>query len=204
MNGRSAAERRYRLSPPVEVAGRQPGWQACGCEISEAAVRHARDALKQSVVCARLEEAPWPVASFDVITMWDVLDHVLSPDPVLKRCHALLKNGGALFLRTPNIKIHLPRARLKKLLWGERTDIGYLQPRDHMHHYSASTVRRLLERNGFSRIRFLHLRPIDTVSAARHVGGRLARGVWFHSARGLHAATGGLLNLDNLFVAAQK
>lgn len=188
----------------VQVMARQPGWDACGCEISEPAVRHAREALKQQVVCARLEEAPWSPTSFDVITMWDVLDHIVAPDPLLRRCHALLKDDGLLFIRTPNISIHLPRARVRKLLWGERAAVDFLQPRDHLHHYSPLTLRRLLERNGFSRISFLHLRPIDSASEKPGLGGRLARSLWFHGARGLDAVSRGHLNLDNLFVAAQK
>ena len=186
------------------VAG-YPGWNAHGCEISEAAVRYARDTLKlESVVCARLEDAPGSRESFDLITMWDVLDHIASPDPLLERCHALLKEGGTLFVRTPNVAVHLPRARLNKLIRGERNDIGYLQPRDHMHHYSVATLRTLLERNGFSQLEFMHLRPIDGRSAARGLGGRLARSAWFHAARGLATITRGRVNIDNLFVAARK
>ena len=188
----------------VQVVARQPGWEAVGCEISEPAVRHARDTLQQQVVCARLEDAPWSAASFDVITMWDVLDHILAPDPLLKRCHALLKDDGLFFLRTPNISIHLPRARVRKLLRGEGAAVGFLQPRDHFHHYSPSTLRRLLERNGFSRISFLHLRPIDSDSEKPGLGGRVARSLWYHGARGLDAVSRGHLNLDNLYVAAQK
>jgi len=188
----------------VQVVAGQPGWEASGCEISQPAVRHARETLKQHVVCSHLEDAPWPPASFDVITMWDVLDHILEPDPVLRRCHTLLKDDGLFFIRTPNISIHLPRARVKKLVWGERSGPGFLQPRDHFHHYSPSTLRRLLERNGFSRIRFLHLRPIDSDSEKPGLGGRLARSLWYHGARGLDAVSRGRLNVDNLYVAAQK
>ena len=36
------------------------------------------------------------------------------------------------------------------------------------------------------------------------LGGRLARSLWFHGARGLDAVSGGHLNFDNLYVVAQK
>ena len=182
-----------------------PEWDAYGCEISAAAVRHAhRTADRERVVCARLEEAPWPAGFFDVITMWDVIDHVLHPDPLLRHCHELLTAGGICFIRTPNVSIHLPRARLKKFVWGERRDATYLQARDHLHHYSSATLRTLLERNGFSRVEFVHLHAIDATSSKRRMSARLARSAWFHAARGLATVSRGRVNIDNLFVVARK
>jgi SAM-dependent methyltransferase len=187
----------------VRAVAAHPGWEAHGCEISEAAVRYANEVLSQPrVVRARLAEAPGAKASFDVITMWDVLDHILEPDVLLRRCHELLKPAGLLFIRTPNIAIHLPRARLKKLVLGERPGRSYLMARDHFHHYAPGTLRRLLERNGFSDVQFLHLHPIDNPSPS--LPSRFARSCWLHLSRGLATATRGRLNIDNLYACARK
>jgi 2-polyprenyl-3-methyl-5-hydroxy-6-metoxy-1,4-benzoquinol methylase len=180
-------------------------WDSYGCEISPAAVRYAQEQLKlPNVLCTRLADAALPEESFDIITMWDVLDHILAPDPVLTRCHALLKEGGMCFIRTPNIAMHLPRARLKKLVFGMRPGIGYLQARDHMHHYSTSTLRRLLTRNGFADVAFVHLRPVDSLNHRDSAMARAMREVWFQAVRGLDVVSGGRLNYDNLFVVARK
>jgi SAM-dependent methyltransferase len=176
-----------------------PGWERYGCEISPAAARYARERLGQNVVCTRLEDADLPAGSFDVITLWDVLEHVLRPDPLLARCHALLRPGGVCFVRSPNVAVHLPRARLGSWLGMTRPGPGYLQPRDHMHHYSGGSLRRLLERNGFSGVEVLHLAPIQAPGP-----GGLAKGLVATAVRLVAAATGGRLNLDNLFVAARK
>jgi 2-polyprenyl-3-methyl-5-hydroxy-6-metoxy-1,4-benzoquinol methylase len=177
-----------------------PGWESYGCEISPAAVRYAREKLGlTNVECTKLEASKWPPGSFDIVTIWDVLDHVLYPDPFLRRCHWLLREGGFCLIRVPNIAMHLPRARMKKLLWGMRSDMMYLQARDHPHHYSASAVRTILERNGFE-VQFLHLRPTDSMNP-------LARGlrdVWFQAVRALAILSRGRLNYDNLFVIARK
>jgi SAM-dependent methyltransferase len=184
---------------------RYEAWESHGCEISPAAVRHARERLKlPNVVCTRLAEARLSEASFDIITMWDVLDHILAPDPVLTRCHALLKDGGLCFIRTPNVAMHLPRARLKKLVLGMRPGVAYLQARDHMHHYSASSIRRLLERNGFTRVEFVHLRPVASLHHDDSVIARAMREAWFQAVRGLAVVSGGRFNYDNLFVVARK
>jgi SAM-dependent methyltransferase len=189
----------------VKAMAVYPAWEAHGCEISEAAVRYSRETLGLSnVVRARLEEVSWPRESFDIITIWDVLDHLQRPDPLLKRCHELLTRDGICFIRTPNVSMHLPRARLKKLVWGMRRDIPYLQARDHFHHYSTESIRRLLDRNGFSRVEFVHLRPVDSISSSRSTSRQVVRKVWFDAVRGLAKATGGRVNLDNLFVVAQR
>ncbi len=180
-------------------------WDAYGCEISAAAVRYARHTLGlEKVACARLDEAPWPVASFDLITLWDVIDHLARPDALLKHCHNLLTRNGLCFIRTPNIAMHLPRARVKALVWGERPDMAYLQPHDHLHHYSSSAIRTLLVHNGFSRVQAVHLHAIDSPSSKRRTVSRLARSLWFHAARGLDLLSRGRLNIDNLYVVAQK
>jgi SAM-dependent methyltransferase len=189
----------------VKAAAEYPGWDVHGCEISEAAVRYSHETLGlANVRQARLEEAPWPLESFDIVTMWDVLDHLSSPDPVLRRCHQLLKSDGICFIRTPNVSMHLPRAQIKKLMWGMRREIPYLQARDHFHHYSSESIRRLLARNGFSRVEFVHLRPVDSISDGRGLPRKLVRKIWFDAVRGLAKATGGRLNLDNLFVVARR
>jgi 2-polyprenyl-3-methyl-5-hydroxy-6-metoxy-1,4-benzoquinol methylase len=98
-----------------------------------------------------------PPRSFDVITMWDVIDHILDPDPLFQRCHTLLRDGGMFFLRTPNVTVQLLRARINKLARGMRPNVNYLQAHEHAHHYSMSSIRKLLERNEFTRIQFVHL-----------------------------------------------
>jgi 2-polyprenyl-3-methyl-5-hydroxy-6-metoxy-1,4-benzoquinol methylase len=180
-------------------------WEAYGCEISPAAVRYAHKTLGlDNIICGRLDDIDLAQNSFDLITMWDVIDHILRPDPLLKHCHALLREGGIFFIRTPNICIQLPRARLKKLLRGVQPGLIYLQASDHLHHYSMSSIRRLLERNGFSRIEFAHLHPIQSISGNKSGFLRGVKKVWFVAVQTLAIVSGGHLNFDNLYVVAHK
>jgi 2-polyprenyl-3-methyl-5-hydroxy-6-metoxy-1,4-benzoquinol methylase len=189
---------------PKAVASRA-GWEVYGCEISPAAVRYAREALGlNNVICSRLEEVDLPNNYFNIITMWDVFEHIPRPDPLLKRCHTLLREGGIVFMRIPNISIQLFRARLIRLLRGMQPGVAYLQARDHAHHYSMSSIQRLLQRNGFSRTEFVHLHPIQSVSGGK---GELLSGVknvWFEFVRAIAIVSRGHINFDNLFVVAQK
>jgi 2-polyprenyl-3-methyl-5-hydroxy-6-metoxy-1,4-benzoquinol methylase len=180
-------------------------WEAYGCEISPAAVRHARERLGlANVICGPPEKVDLPQSSFDIITLWDVIEHFSHPDPLLRRCHALLREGGICFIRTPNIRVQLLRARLIKRLHIAQPGGTYLQAHDHLHHYSMSSIRRLLERNGFSHVEFVHLHPIRGVSrhGSTFVGG--VKDVWFEAVRSVAILSGGHLNLDNLFVVAYR
>jgi 2-polyprenyl-3-methyl-5-hydroxy-6-metoxy-1,4-benzoquinol methylase len=182
-------------------------WEAYGCEISPAAVRHAREHLGlKNVICSPLQDADLPRASFDIITLWDVLDHILRPDPMLSHCNALLKSGGIIFIRTPNIDTQLLRARATKAIAGNQPDRKYLQATDHPHHYSTRSIRTLLERNGFTDVSFLHLHPIGSESGTgwRRVLAGPVKGAIYQVLRALAVGSGGRLNYDNLFVVARK
>jgi 2-polyprenyl-3-methyl-5-hydroxy-6-metoxy-1,4-benzoquinol methylase len=180
-------------------------WEAHGYEISPAAVRHARERLGlANVTCGPLECADLPRGSFDIITMWDVIDHIPQPDPLLAKCRALLKEDGILFIRAPNVAVQLPRARLLKAVGGIRSGRKYLQGTDHPHHYSARSMRKLLNRNGFPDPVFIHMHPIETGVGWRAAFVNPVKNIFFHMLRALAVCSGGYLNYDNLFVIAQK
>ena len=180
-------------------------WDAYGCEISAAAGRHARGKLGlQNVICGRPESVDLPEASFDIITMWDVIDHILRPDPLLSHCHSLLKKDGICFIRTPNVSVQLLRAQLKKAVWGMQPNLMYLQASDHLQHYSMGSIRRLLERNGFASVEFVHLHPIETATGWKGALVRGLKNMCFETVRALAIVSSGHLNFDNLFVVARK
>jgi SAM-dependent methyltransferase len=179
-------------------------WDAYGCEISPAAVRHAQERLGlRNVICSPLKDANLPRDYFDIVTMWDVLDHIPQPDPVLAHCHALLRDGGVLFIRTPNASTQLLRSRVMKMV---QPDQRHLFATDHPHFYSMRSIRTLLKRNGFASVSFTHLHPIGSVSGTgwkAAVVGPL-KTMSFHALRALAVSSGGHLNFDNLFVVAHK
>ena len=51
-----------------------------------------------------LEEGDFAPGSFDVVTMWDVLEHVADPPAFLRRASALLREGGYLFVNVPDLE----------------------------------------------------------------------------------------------------
>jgi 2-polyprenyl-3-methyl-5-hydroxy-6-metoxy-1,4-benzoquinol methylase len=119
------------------------GWEAIGLEPSAKMARHAADRLgEERVICAPLESADLPAASFDLVTLWDVLEHL--PDPVagLARARELLRPGGRIVLETQDI-----RAAFARLL-GRRWQ--HYKHREHLAHFHQGTLERALGAAGLA------------------------------------------------------
>ncbi len=133
---------------------RQAGFETAGVELSPPAAKFARERLGLNVHCGTLQDAPFAPASFDVVTFWDVLEHVADPYDNLRRARELIKPGGLLVVRVPNVGFHLLRTRLMRLI--RRDGFTGLDARNHLNHFTARTLRALLERAGF---RVLKIKP---------------------------------------------
>jgi 2-polyprenyl-3-methyl-5-hydroxy-6-metoxy-1,4-benzoquinol methylase len=129
---------------------KRAGWEAFGVELSEHAAAFARS-KGLNVVCGTLETAGYAAGFFDVITMWDVLEHLDHPRRAVEEAHRLLKGGGYLVVRVPNTKFQLLKAFIREdVLRGKRSS---LQGNLHLNHFSATTLRRLLTSAGFEVVR---------------------------------------------------
>ncbi len=51
-------------------------WKLAGIEIDARAAAYAVDRFDLEAFNGQVEEAPWPARSFDVVTLWDVLEHL--------------------------------------------------------------------------------------------------------------------------------
>ena len=182
----------------VRFAEGYSGWEAFGYEISPPAVEYARNELGlKHMYAGRVEDSGFPLASFELITLWDVIEHIPNPDQFLRYLHSLLKPRGIFFLATPNGPAQLWKARAKKTLIGMREGSHYLMPRDHINLYTPHALDRVLKRVGFRTVKFMHLPPIQSVSGSRSRIGLLAKNAWFRSAQALYAATGSRANINN-------
>jgi SAM-dependent methyltransferase len=79
------------------------GWQVFGIEPIEEAAKIARENYQLDVITGTLDSVYLDDESFDVITMWDVLEHLPSPKNTLIRCNNLLKADGILVFSIPNL-----------------------------------------------------------------------------------------------------
>jgi len=187
------------------MAAARPDWDVHGYEISPDATRYARETLGlANIGTGRLEDASFPDESFAIMTLWDVLEHLKQPDSLLATVHRLLEPGGLLFLHTPNAQVQVPKAKLRRLLHGMDPSRPYLEVKDHLHLYAPKTLRRLLERNGFDGVGFVHLPAIQHAEGYPEPIGRWLKNAWAGGVRVLDGLSGGAWNFDALFAVAHR
>ena len=86
----------------LALAGEE-GWDVSGVDISEYATSIARKRCQGEIHTGELEAIKFPDASFDVITLWDVVEHFPHPKEALGEVHRILKDDGIILLDTPNV-----------------------------------------------------------------------------------------------------
>jgi SAM-dependent methyltransferase len=120
------------------------GWQVWGVEPSADqadAVRRRLQLPPERVFAGRAEDATFAPESFDLVTMFHVLEHLHDPVAVLTKIRSWLREGGTLRLCVPNLDSY--ESRLFRRLW-----FGLDVPR-HLTHFEPGTVRQVLEAAGF-------------------------------------------------------
>jgi len=124
----------------------QRGWAVEGIEVSRPGREYAREKLGLKIHSELLEELAFPKESFDVVTLFYVIEHVHDPGRVLQEVYHILKPGGMILLRwphsTPVIKILGPFAK--------RFDI-YHTP-FHLYDFNSGAIQVLLQKSGFSAV----------------------------------------------------
>jgi SAM-dependent methyltransferase len=117
------------------------GWQVFGTEVSEEAAAYARERFDLEVFVGPLEQAEFPAACFDAVTLWHVLEHLHDPLATLREINRLLKNDGLLVFAIPNWDS--VDARLFGEFW-----VGLDMPR-HLYTFPHPALEKLLAKTGF-------------------------------------------------------
>lgn len=132
------------------------GWTVEGIEVSAYAADYVSRELGIPVACGTVEQFPADrEKSFDVVTLWDVLEHVPDPGALLKQCRRFLKPGGTLFLSTTHIDTPF------FTLFGKHARI--VIPPSHLYYFSVPVLKRLLHSS--------HLELIDSCTEPLFVNG---------------------------------
>jgi len=177
------------------LAAQARGWAIQGLESSPIGAEQARQTTSGPIYCGTLEIAPYEDASLDVVTLWDVIEHLQSPRAYLERIARLIRPGGLFALTTPNIR-SLPYALLGR-------DWEIVGPNDHLYYFAPRTLARLLARTGFA----IHSMRTQT-SGATVWRQWLRRPALQGLAPGLHAVTWPVLDRlllgDELYVIARR
>jgi len=115
------------------------GYDAYGFDPSAFAVSKARELVgKKRILEGAIEEVAYPKASFDVITMFDVFEHLENPLADMKKLSGLLKPDGIIIIATGDTQSWA--AKIMKRRW------TFFIPPQHIFFFDRKNVTSLLRR----------------------------------------------------------
>src|SRR3989338_811238 len=123
---------------------RQRGWKVRGCEPNRWLCQWAKDHYGLDVTPGTVWAMDVTENEFDVITLWDVLEHVPDPTKLLRECHRILKPGGLLVVNYPDIEASVSKVLGRK--WVFLLSV-------HLFYFTVPTILKVLEKNGFRLLR---------------------------------------------------
>lgn len=131
--------------------GRAYGFEAVGIEESQPLADYGRKKYSLKVFSENFETGDFSSLKADVVTLWDVFEHLKDPSRALGSISKMLKNGGILTIGVPNA------ASIERYLFGGSW-IGWWMPL-HLQHYTSDILSKLLQKNGFH---LLHIEYVDS------------------------------------------
>ena len=122
----------------------QHGWEGTGVEPSEEAKAIAKKRIKAQLFSSE-EQENLTIGSFDVITMWHVLEHVDALRWQIQQLYRLCKPGGRIIIALPNYKSY--DGQYYKAAWA-----AYDVPR-HLNHFNEETIIKIFEESHLKHIK---------------------------------------------------
>jgi SAM-dependent methyltransferase len=108
-------------------------YDCTGIEVSRFAAGIARHTYQTRIVNSCIEQTCFPRDQFDVITMWDVIEHLREPVIALSEAGRILKPGGFCFISTDDVNNWLVK------LMGDKW--WAIAPPLHLCHFSKQSIR---------------------------------------------------------------
>lgn len=128
------------------LVAKNNGWNSVGIEPSE----KAKAIAKTKGVELKSDLSEFEDTSFDIITMWHVLEHVPNLENQIKELKRLLKPNGSILIAVPNFKSF--DANYYKEFWA-----AYDVPR-HLWHFSKTAIQKLFAKEELELIKILPMK----------------------------------------------
>jgi 2-polyprenyl-3-methyl-5-hydroxy-6-metoxy-1,4-benzoquinol methylase len=154
----------------VVEAARAQGWDAVGIDLNPSAIEFGRS-RGLDLRAVALEDSGFAAGSFDAVSLFDVLEHLIDPVPTLRACIRLLKPGGIVFVYVPNYD------SASRFLMGK--DAHFIWPTHHLNYYTPVTLRDLMAREGLETV-YVATEGLDLADYlwhGRHVLGKDVGGI---------------------------
>ena len=126
-----------------------------GVEFAEYPAKFAREQRDLNVVWGELQDAQYPTNYFDAVVAWMVLEHIYSPNELLREIYRIMKPNSIFVFSIPN-------AGSWEFLIFRQYWYALDVPR-HLTHFVPQSVQFLLQKNGFNVERIIHQSNVDNV-----------------------------------------
>jgi len=141
-------------------AAKNLGWEAKGIEAVYDVGKHGKELYGLDIFFGTLEEAKLEHASFDVIRLNNIIEHIPLPSQFLADVSKLLRKGGLLSISTPNFDSYSVSICGKEWI--------YFDGQHHIVLFTPTTLEKILDKNGFATVllstKASHIRVKDNVS----------------------------------------
>ena len=126
------------------VEAKKRGWEVYGTEFSKVS---AEFCIKKGIQCniGILDEKNYLPEMFDVITSFEVIEHINNPQSELKKIHEILRKDGIFYITTPNFN-SLIRFKLK-------SKYNVICYPEHLTYYTRKTLGNALKISGFKKLK---------------------------------------------------
>ncbi len=118
----------------------QKRYEVEGIDVSKAAIDFAKNNGMPNLQCGDFLSITTLSQEFDLICLWDTIEHLEEPFLYLKKISDQLADGGVVVLTTGDIASFLATLRGEK--WRQ------IHPPSHLFYFSEKTIRRALEQHG--------------------------------------------------------
>ncbi len=142
----------------IVEAAQSHGFEAYGVELEPQAVTFAQRELGLSRVSqGSLEAQHYADCFFDVISVYDVIEHIPALNASVRELYRVAKPGGLVEIRTPDLGHWRTPHELAR--WRE------IKPSEHLYYFDHKTLARLFEKHGFAlhQRRFMFKPALDMV-----------------------------------------
>lgn len=137
-------------------------WEAYGVEPSSFSGKYLKKRFNNNVVISTFKDGLFSARSFDVITMFEVIEHLYNPLEYLLTANRYLKKGGLIVVQTGDVESG--QAKREGAKW------QYYIPPAHVHYFSKKTLIDALKKAGFKPIFTIRGGSVKTFKVLRFLG----------------------------------
>lgn len=123
---------------------RKYNWQVSGVEVSEKSSKYAKKTFNLPIYNGTLERAKFASNTYNLVTMWDLIEHLTDPLSTLKETKRILKDNGMILILTINTD-----SLIGKLANLSSSSKDYLYDKQHNFFFTHNTLKKMVEKAGF-------------------------------------------------------